>query len=71
MTIMSPFLMTAEKGCWTTLYAAAGQGVTWEDNGAYFTPFGKRTKPSAVAGDEGLAEKLWEWTEGELGGKGY
>jgi hypothetical protein len=30
-------------------------------------PGQKREKPSKVAQDMGLADKLWEWTKGELG----
>lgn len=71
MTVFSPFLLTVEKGSWNTLYAAASPEVKREDNGVYFTGFGKRTEPSTYAKDEELAEKLWKWTESELGKKGY
>lgn len=71
MTVASPFMLTAEKGSWTSLYAVASEEVTVEDCGAYFTAFGKKTRPSGLALDEGLAERLWSWTEGELAGKGY
>lgn len=60
-------LFTApEEGCWTSLYAAASEEVGFEDNGVYLVPVGKRTKTSAMGMDEELADRLWEWTEGEL-----
>lgn len=65
------FFMSVEEGSWTSLYAAASQEVTFEDNGAYFVPIGKRAKPSANALDEALADKLWKWTEDELTKKGW
>lgn len=65
------FMMTSDQGSWTSLYAAASTKVTFEDNGAYFLPIGKRTKPSAEALDETLADKLWKWTEDELVKKGW
>ncbi|KAI8957431.1 NAD(P)-binding protein [Daldinia sp. FL1419] len=36
------------------------------ENGQYYEPVGKKTAPSKLAGDEALAEKLWEWTANEL-----
>lgn len=65
------FFTAPEEGCWTSLYAAASEEVTFEDNGAYFLPVGKRTKPSAKAMDEELADRLWKWTEDELVKKGW
>lgn len=65
------FFMSPEEGSWTSLYAAASQEVSFEDNGVYFLPVGKRAKPSATALDEGLADKLWQWTEDELTKKGW
>lgn len=63
--------MTPEEGGWTSLYAAASEQVTFDDNGADFLPVGKRAKPSAKALDEELADKLWKWTEDELVKKGW
>ncbi|KAI1473078.1 NAD(P)-binding protein [Daldinia caldariorum] len=36
------------------------------ENGQYYEPVGKKAGPSKLAGDEALAEKLWEWTNNEL-----
>lgn len=69
---LSRVLLTpVEEGCWTSVYAAAGSDVRWEDNGAYFVPVGKKGKVSACARDEALAERLWVWAEEELARKGY
>lgn len=65
------FFATPDAGSWTSLYAAASTQVTFEDNGAYFLPVGKRTKPSVEALDEALADRLWKWTEDELTKKGW
>jgi hypothetical protein len=53
------------------LYCAASRDVRMEDNGAYFTPVGKRTRPSAHGDDPELAKRLWEWTEERLRECGY
>lgn len=65
------FFLTPDAGSWTSLYAAGSTQVTFEDNGAYFLPVGKRTKPSAEALDEAQADRLWKWTEDELTKKGW
>jgi NAD(P)-dependent dehydrogenase (short-subunit alcohol dehydrogenase family) len=40
-------------------------------SGAYYTPVGQRKKGSKWAQDEGLAKRLWEWTEAEFGKHGF
>lgn len=65
------FLIETDKGSWSSLYAAASNQVSFEDNGAYFIPFGKRGKPSTNGLDEVQADKLWTWTDRELANKGY
>ncbi|KAF2655282.1 NAD(P)-binding protein [Lophiostoma macrostomum CBS 122681] len=40
-------------------------------NGALYFPVGKLTGGSSYAKDQGLAKKLWEYTEEELGKHGY
>jgi len=60
-----------EKGAYTTLYCAASRDVSMEDNGAYFTPVGKKTRLSAHGGDLELARRLWKWTEERLREGGY
>ncbi len=32
-------------------------------NGGYFLPVGKKTRASRCGEDEGMARKLWEWSE--------
>jgi hypothetical protein len=59
-----------EKGAYTTLYCAASRDVMIDDNGAYFTPVGKKTRASERGEDPELAKMLWEWTEEKLRGVG-
>ncbi|KAF2116520.1 hypothetical protein BDV96DRAFT_598421 [Lophiotrema nucula] len=40
-------------------------------NGQFYMPVGTESKGSGYAQDEGLAKKLWEWSEGELEKHGY
>ncbi|KAJ4297497.1 hypothetical protein N0V90_005389 [Kalmusia sp. IMI 367209] len=40
-------------------------------NGEFYRPVGLVTKGSGYSRDMGLAKKLWEWTEAELGKHGY
>jgi len=63
--------MNPEQGAYTSLFAVASREFRREDSGSYFVPFGKKTAPSKKARDEVLAEKLWEWTETEMRGKGF
>ncbi|KAG0649124.1 putative oxidoreductase [Hyphodiscus hymeniophilus] len=55
-----------EKGCWNTLWCAAGSDVKKSENGSYFEPVGKRGKASVHAEDVQMAEQLWGWSEGVL-----
>lgn len=59
-----------EKGAWSSLFAIASNTFKRSNSGAYVVPYAKIGKPSDYARDEKLAEKLWEWTESELRGKG-
>lgn len=58
------------KGAWSSLFAIASHEFTAADSGAYVVPYAKIGTPSAHARDVGLAERLWQWTEKELGGRG-
>lgn len=40
-------------------------------NGGFYRPVGVKSGGSGGSRDEGLAKKLWEWTEAELGKHGY
>jgi hypothetical protein len=59
-----------EKGAWSSLFAIASNDFKKTNSGAYIVPYAKIGTPSNHAQDENLAEKLWEWTETELRGKG-
>ncbi|KAK9323722.1 hypothetical protein V1517DRAFT_319682 [Lipomyces orientalis] len=64
--------VSVEAGALTSLYCAVDRGLSAEkDNGEYFVPIAKRSKPSSKARDPVLAEKLWIWTEEQLAAKGY
>ena len=72
----TPLYQSAEKGAYNTLWAATTPKANLE-NGGYYEPVGKTPgKPTSYSGvadicsDEGLADKLWEWTENELKGIG-
>jgi hypothetical protein len=55
------------EGAYNSVFAVASPDFRARDSGQYFVPGQKREKPSNVAQDMGLADKLWEWTKGELG----
>jgi len=71
----TPFMKSAETGAYNTLWAATtdkGDLV----NGGYYAPVGKvpgkvssfnESGMSDICNDEALADRLWEWTERELG----
>jgi len=61
--------MTTEKGCLTSLFAAASEEFKADNSGKYLVPYGKKGKVADVVKEE-LARKLWEWSEGELRKKG-
>jgi NAD(P)-dependent dehydrogenase (short-subunit alcohol dehydrogenase family) len=60
-----------EQGSFTSLYAAASPDFKAEDSGAYFVPIAQKGKPSTMANNPELAEKLWAWTENEMRSKGF
>lgn len=47
------------------LWAATSPDVV---SGTYYEPVGVPGKESAMARDEALAKRLWEWTENEVKG---
>lgn len=59
-----------EKGAWSSLFSIASSDFKKANSGAYIVPYAKIGTPSKHAQNENLAEKLWEWTETELRGKG-
>jgi len=58
----------ADMGAWTSLHCVAGRGMKREECGKYWQrvadPEGWQ---SGLAGDEGMRERLEEWTVGEMG----
>jgi len=58
-------LTSVEQGVKNQLWASVGSGVV---NGEYYEPVGVGGLASADGKDEGLARRLWEWTEKELEG---
>ncbi|KAI5851308.1 hypothetical protein DFP73DRAFT_149391 [Morchella snyderi] len=70
------FFTTPEVGAYTSIFCSASPKVTIEDTGDYYVPVGVKSagrthKPSPAARDDELAEKLWEWSETEVGKHGY
>ena len=61
----------ATGGALNQTWAAAGAKREDLENGQYYTPVGHKGSPSARARNDGLAKKLWEWTEGEFKKKGF
>ncbi|CZT25156.1 related to oxidoreductase, short-chain dehydrogenase/reductase family [Ramularia collo-cygni] len=46
--------------------APLGGGIMQVESGRYYEPVGRKAWLLRRAGDDGLAEKLWEWTQEEL-----
>lgn len=55
----------AVNGLW-----AATAALKDVKSGAYYEPVGKEVKLNSTARDSGLAKKLWDWTEEQLGAIG-
>lgn len=58
-------LTSVEQGVRNQLWASVAKGVV---SGEYYEPVGVGGLASADGKDEGLAKRLWEWTEEELEG---
>ncbi|KAK4119806.1 NAD(P)-binding protein, partial [Parathielavia appendiculata] len=56
-------LATLEEGVRNQLWASVAPGV---ESGEYYEPVGVKGKASVYGVDDGLARRLWEWTEREL-----
>ncbi|KAI1801519.1 NAD(P)-binding protein [Daldinia bambusicola] len=65
LSAVSFLLKDAAQLAYSPLWAATAPLEKLE-NGQYYEPVGKKTTASKLAGDEALAEKLWEWTTNEL-----
>lgn len=59
-------LMKPEEGAYNQLWAATARKEELV-NGGFYEPVGVLGKLHRAAGDDALAEKLWEWTEEALG----
>lgn len=66
LRIMTPIMRCTgilddeSKGALSSLYAIADPNFT--ESGAYIVPYAKIGKPSQMAKDDQLAERLWDWT---------
>jgi hypothetical protein len=73
--MVQPFIQlrapNARVGAYTQIYAAASSDIKITDNGSYFTPGPKKEKLSALAQNAQLAKRLWEWSDKQLGLKGF
>ncbi|KAJ3196066.1 hypothetical protein HK101_010167 [Irineochytrium annulatum] len=70
--IASTFFYTPAQGCHAQLYAAVSPEIVEKQyRGRYFMPQVTVAEPSAMARDEDLARRLWEWTEELIREKGF
>ncbi len=66
--------LSPDEGSWTSLFAVASPDVKGEWSGCYFEEVMKGWKlgmGSRFARDEGLAERLEEWTAKTMGDEGW
>ena len=68
--ILTGHFANVKGGALTQTWAAV---VKKDDlvNGGFYRPVGVKSSGSKLARDNGLAKKLWDWTEGEFGKHGY
>ncbi|KAK7970223.1 retinol dehydrogenase 14 [Apiospora saccharicola] len=59
----TPFFETPDRGAKNQLWASVSKDVV---SGEYYAGVGKGGTQSAVAKDDDMARRLWEWTEAEL-----
>jgi NAD(P)-dependent dehydrogenase (short-subunit alcohol dehydrogenase family) len=65
LALLKPFFLTPAQGAETSVYLATSEDVT-RVSGEYF--YKKKLVPvSKKANDRGLAERLWSWSEKEVG----
>ncbi|PVH76850.1 NAD(P)-binding protein [Cadophora sp. DSE1049] len=65
------FLIKADEGSWTHLFALASDKFIADLSGAYLEPLVKTGNTSPDGERRDLAEKLWNWTEETMRGKGF
>lgn len=62
-------MIPAEKCAWNQQWAATaplGKGQRQVESGTYYEPVGLKPGLSRMAKDDGLADRLWDWTQKEL-----
>lgn len=62
-------MLTPEQCAWNQQWAATaplGTGAKQVESGKYYEPIGVKTPLQRDAGNDELAEKLWDWTQKEL-----
>ncbi|KAL2918558.1 hypothetical protein HK105_201959 [Polyrhizophydium stewartii] len=63
-TLFNGFVIDAQKGALTQLYAAADPEIEEKQyRGKYFVPFAALVDPKPIAKNEEFAVKTWEWTQ--------
>jgi len=66
MTYVAPlFFGDAKQGALNQLWAATAP-KSQLTKGGYYMPVGRKTGGSCYARDEGLADRLWDWTEDQI-----
>jgi len=63
--VMGPFLLKADRGALTQLYAGTAPEAT-ELNGKYLVPFAKVGEPRSGCEDPEEGKKLWEWLDEQV-----
>ncbi|KAJ3101144.1 hypothetical protein HDU97_001610 [Phlyctochytrium planicorne] len=72
VSMFSGFVTPVTEGCLTQLYCSFSPEIVEKKfKGEYFVPTAKLAKPSAYGLDDGLAKKLWEWTDSVIAEKGF
>lgn len=65
------FLINADQGSWTQLFAVVSDQFPAELSGEYLEPLVKVGKISTDGERMELVEKLWNWTEETMRSKGF
>lgn len=66
-----PLNQTVEKGAYMQLFAIASDEFSREFSGQYLENGTELGRMTSRAKDDGLARKLWEWTEAEMKRLGF
>lgn len=64
-------MISPEQCAWNQQWAATapiGKGPQEVESGTYYEPVGVRGKLAYEAGNDELAEQLWNWTQQEIEG---